>query len=207
MSHQKSDCPGFEPGDQHGPPSGPMRGWHRYRGGHGPGGEAPWGGPMGFGGPVGPWGRHSPRAKRGDVRSAILTLLAEKPMHGYQIIQELGERTGGAWRPSPGSVYPTLQLLEDEGLVTATERDGKRVFEITEAGTAVLAEQPDGAPPWEQFSKGMDPEAARLMRSMRQAGAAAMQALSAGSPEQRARVSDALDEARKRIYGILAEDA
>jgi DNA-binding PadR family transcriptional regulator len=162
---------------------------------------------MGFGGPGGPWGRRGPRAKRGDVRSAILTLLAESPMHGYQIIQELGERTGGAWRPSPGSVYPTLQLLEDEGLVAATERDGKRVFEITEAGTKAVADQPVTAPPWEQFSAGMDPQAARLMRSMQQAGAAAMQAMGAGSDEQRSRVADALDEARKKIYGVLAEDS
>src|SRR4030088_2746910 len=83
----------------------------------------PWGGPGGPGGPgggpwqgFGPFGR-GPRAGRGDVRAATLTLLGEGPMHGYQVIQELSERSGGMWRPSPGSVYPTLQLLEDEGLV------------------------------------------------------------------------------------------
>ena len=127
-------------------------------------------------------------------------------MHGYQIIQELSERSGGAWRPSPGSVYPTLQLLEDEGLVSATEREGKRVYEITEAGRTALTERNDATPPWEQFGD-VDDDSARLMRSMRQAGAAAMQAMGAGSADQRARVADALDEARKKIYAILAEDA
>jgi DNA-binding PadR family transcriptional regulator len=147
------------------------------------------------------------RARRGDIRSAVLTLLAEEPMHGYQIIQELGERSGGAWNPSPGSVYPTLQLLEDEGLVKATERDGKRVFEITDAGTKALAERKQDTPPWEQFGEGMSAEKMRLLSSMKQAGAAAMQVIGAGSPDQQTRVADALDEARKKIYGILAEDA
>jgi DNA-binding PadR family transcriptional regulator len=206
MPEHTNECPGHG-GHGHGGPG--MRGGHRFRGGHGPGSGpgGPWGPPMGFGGPGGPWGRRGPRARRGDVRGAILALLAEEPMHGYQIIQELGERSGGAWRPSAGSVYPTLQLLEDEGLVTASDRDGKRVFEITEAGTKALAERADAVPPWEQFGGNMEPEAARLMRSMQQAGAAAMQAMGAGSADQRARVADALDEARKKTYAILAEDS
>src|SRR5919106_4066578 len=90
------------------------------------------------------------RARRGDVRSAILTLLGEKPMHGYEMIQELEQRSGGRWRPSAGSIYPTLQLLEDEDLVRAEEVDGKRVFDLTEAGRARIAERSESAPPWEQ---------------------------------------------------------
>ncbi len=185
-------------GGAHGHP----RGWHKYRGGrHGGGG---WGGPpFGHGGP---WAR-GPRARRGDVRIAVLALLAESPMHGYQIIQELGERSGGQWRPSAGSVYPTLQLLEDEGLVSASEQDGKRVFELSDAGRKVLAERKDTTPPWEQMAGDVDDDDAKLMSSVRAAGAAAMQAFSAGSPEQRRKVAEVLDEARKRIYAILAEDA
>ena len=74
--------------------------------------------------------------RRGDIRTAVLAILAEEPGHGYDVIQRLEEKTAGAWRPSPGSVYPTLQLLEDEGLVRSVERDGKRVFEITDQGRA-----------------------------------------------------------------------
>src|SRR5712691_12502137 len=109
-------------GSRHGgPPFGP--------------GFGPWG--PGFGGPF--FGR-GPKVGRGDVRAAILALLAEdSPMHGYQVIQELTERSGGVWRPSPGSIYPTLQLLEDEGLVRSEEVEGKRVFHLTEAGTAEAA--------------------------------------------------------------------
>ena len=81
-----------------------------------------------------PWMGPGPRARRGDVRIAVLALLAEGPMHGYQIITELESRSGGVWRPSPGSVYPTLQLLEDEDLVTSQEVGGKRVYSITDAG-------------------------------------------------------------------------
>ena len=91
-----------------------------------------------FAGP--PWGGGR-RARRGDVRTALISLLADNPMHGYDLIRELEQRSGGAWRPSPGSIYPTLQLLEDEGLVTSEERDGKRVYTITDAGRAELEER------------------------------------------------------------------
>src|SRR5256885_5126748 len=100
----------------------------------------------------GPWMRHlrgsfgpprgPRRARRGDVRTAILALLDEKPAHGYDLIKELDERSGGMWQPSPGSVYPTLQLLEDQGLLTSEEVDGKRVYSITDQGPAELAERP-----------------------------------------------------------------
>src|SRR5438445_7205208 len=90
------------------------------------------------------------RRKRGDVRTAVLAVLAEQPGHGYEVIQSLEEKSGGAWRPSPGSIYPTLQLLEDEGLVRSEERDGKRVYEVTDAGREESAKRLEdaGGPPW-----------------------------------------------------------
>jgi DNA-binding PadR family transcriptional regulator len=135
---------------------------------------------------------------------AVLTLLAEEPMHGYQIIQELDARSGGRWRPSPGSVYPTLQLLEDEGLVTVEQREGKKVFAITDAGRAILAERA-GVPPWED----LDDEGevfATLREAAFQLGAAVMQVAHAGTDSQRQRVLELLIDARKKVYGILAED-
>src|SRR3954465_6595527 len=97
----------------------------------------------------GGWG--GPRMRRGQIRTALLAVLAEEPGHGYDVMQKLEDKTGGAWRPSPGSVYPTLQLLEDEGLVRSTERDGKRVFEITDEGRAEVTRRVDaaGGLPWE----------------------------------------------------------
>src|SRR4051795_1145557 len=92
-------------------------------------------------------GRGGPRARRGDIRAAILALLAERPMHGYEMIKELEQRTGGAWVPSAGASYPTLQLLEEEGRTAGEEVEGKRRFTLTEAGTATAAEREE-APPW-----------------------------------------------------------
>src|SRR6266567_4286449 len=114
---------------RHGGPFGPG-GPGGFGGGGFGGGFGGWGGPFGPGG----FGR-GPKVGRGDVRAAILVLLTEGPMHGYQVIHELTDRSGGMWRPSPGSVYPTLQLLEDEGLVRSEEVEGKRIFQLTEAGT------------------------------------------------------------------------
>src|SRR4249919_1877467 len=91
-------------------------------------------------------GRGGPRARRGDIRAAVLALLAERPMHGYEMIKELEERTKGAWVPSAGSIYPTLQLLEDEGLVAGEESDGKRRFTLTEAGAKANDEREGDAP-------------------------------------------------------------
>ena len=99
----------------------------------------------------GPWGPGR-RAQRGDIRTAVLDVLEEGPRHGYDVIRELVSRSGGRWRPSPGSVYPTLQLLEDEELVTGEEHDGKRVYALTDAGRAALKERRDRGdwnPPWE----------------------------------------------------------
>ena len=111
----------------------------------------------GFGSGFGPpmFGR-GPKRGRGDVRAAIIALLAEEPMHGYQIITELTERSGGVWRPSPGSVYPTLQALEDQGLVTADKAEGRRVFSLTDEGRAEAEAAGDGPAPWERAARGAD---------------------------------------------------
>jgi DNA-binding PadR family transcriptional regulator len=143
------------------------------------------------------------RARRGDVRSAILTLLGEKPMHGYEMIQQLEERTGGRWRPSAGSIYPTLQLLEDEGLVRAEDVEGKRVFSLTDEGAKRLAERSDSGPPWEQEEHDsprheLRSEAFRLRAALIQIGRA-------GDEKQVEQALAILSETRRRLYGLLAE--
>jgi DNA-binding PadR family transcriptional regulator len=143
--------------------------------------------------------------RRGDIRTAILAVLTEGPGHGYDVMQNLEDKTGGAWRPSPGSVYPTLQLLEDEGLVRSTERDGKRVFEITDAGRAESAERIEqaGGTPWELAGKG--PKRNRELRdSLGQLAMAFKQITMVGTPEQVDRGLAILDDARKQMYQILA---
>jgi DNA-binding PadR family transcriptional regulator len=139
------------------------------------------------------------------VRAAVLALLAERPMHGYEIIGEIAERTSGVWKPSPGSVYPTLQLLEDEGLVVGEELEGKRRFSLTDEGRAAVADQ-SGAPPWEKVTRGVDPEVLDLRKALGQTAMAVRQIGMAGSAEQRTRAVEVLTEARKKLYGILAED-
>lgn len=156
-----------------------------------------------FGGP--PW-RGGRRARRGDVRTGLLSLLADGSMHGYDLIRELEERSGGMWRPSPGSIYPTLQMLEDEGLVTGKEQDGKRVYSITDAGRAELEQRRqrgDDTEPWE-FGPARE-GFAQLKDSVFQLGAAAMQVARTGSSAQLKQAAEILAEARKKIYGILAE--
>jgi DNA-binding PadR family transcriptional regulator len=147
------------------------------------------------------------RARRGDVRLGLLTLLADKPMHGYDLIRELEERSGGAWRPSPGSIYPTLQLLEDEELVTGEERDGKRVYTITDAGRAELEERRERGgkqEPWEFGSLGEG--LGQLRDAGFQMAAAAMQVARTGTEAQRKQAAEILADARKKLYAILAED-
>ena len=146
-----------------------------------------------------------PRVGRGDVRAAVLALLAEEPMHGYQIISELTERSGGAWRPSPGSVYPTLSQLTDEGLVRAEETDGRRVFHLTDAGRAVVAERgSDTRAPWDAVHEELG---VRELRDLAFSLAGAVRQVAvAGTDAQRAAAAAALSEARRRIYRILAED-
>lgn len=175
-----------------------MTGHRRRR--RGPGGFGP--GPFGGFGPggFGP-GR---RVGRGDIRAAILALLAEEPMHGYQIMRELAERSGGVWRPSPGSVYPTLQQLEDEDLVEATAAEGKRVFQLTEAGRAVA--EAAGPAPWEAVRDEADEPLVALRDLAMQVMAATRQVAHAGSDEQVRRAQETLRATRRSLYGILAED-
>jgi DNA-binding PadR family transcriptional regulator len=163
-------------------------------------------GPFGPPGPPGPWkGRGRGRRGRGDVRAAILALLAERPMHGYEMIQELEARTGGVWRPSPGSVYPTLQLLEDEGLIAGEEAEGRRRFALTDAGRAE-AERQDQRAPWEQVTAGVAPAAWSLRDAIAQVAQASWSVGSAGTEAQQARALEILHDARRRLYAILAED-
>jgi DNA-binding PadR family transcriptional regulator len=158
----------------------------------------PWG-PMWAGG--GRW----PKARRGDIRAAILAVLAEQPRNGYQIIQEVAERSGGAWKPSPGSIYPTLQQLEDEGLVRAENDGGRRVYVLTEEGQAYVAEHPDEvAAPWAGMTEGTDED--NLKPLIGQVAAAIWQIAAVGTPEQQAKGREALSDLRRRLHAILAED-
>ncbi|WP_228981608.1 PadR family transcriptional regulator [Streptomyces sp. DH12] len=164
------------------------------------------GGP-GFGGPFGGRGRGGGRgrARRGDVRVSILALLKDRPMHGYEMIQEIAERSGGAWKPSPGSVYPTLQLLEDEGLIESRSEGGKKLFALTDSGRREAEAAPDA--PWEEAGKGIDWEA---MNEIRQAGFGLLEAFGqvwkTGSAEQRQKALTVINDARKRLYLILADE-
>ncbi|WP_208884697.1 PadR family transcriptional regulator [Streptomyces sp. PBH53] len=174
----------------------------------GPGGPGFGPGGPGFGpGPWGPRGRGGPRgrARRGDVRASILALLKDRPMHGYEMIQEIAERSGGAWKPSPGSVYPTLQLLEDEGLIASRSEGGKKLFALTDSGRAAAEEVADA--PWEEASRGVDWEA---LGEIRQAGFGLMEAFGqvwkTGSKEQREKALAVINDARKKLYLILADE-
>ena len=152
------------------------------------------------------YGRGGPRARRGDVRAAVLALLTERPMHGYEMIKEIEDRTGGIWRPSAGSIYPTLALLEDEGLVRSEESDGKRRFALTDEGRE-QAEGRSGSSPWEQVTAGVDPGEVRLREAFLALRAAVLQVGMAGSKDQAGRARDLLEETRKKVYAILAEDS
>jgi DNA-binding PadR family transcriptional regulator len=144
------------------------------------------------------------RMGRGDVRTAVLALLAEKPMHGYQIIQEIGERSGGTWKPSPGSVYPTLQLLADEGLIKAEESNGRKTYSLTDEGRAVA----DAAAPapWESQEPREHARTSALPKAGFELAQAATQVGRSGSPEQVAQAVSVLEEARRKLYSILAQD-
>ncbi|MEU5775204.1 PadR family transcriptional regulator [Streptomyces venezuelae] len=167
----------------------------------------------GFGGPAGPWGGGRGgrgggprgRARRGDVRASILALLKDRPMHGYEMIQEIAERSGGAWKPSPGSVYPTLQLLEDEGLISSASEGGKKLFSLTDAGREAAEEGPEA--PWEEAGRGVDWD---TLNEIRQAGFGLMEAFGqvwkTGSKEQREKALTVINDARKKLYLILADE-
>ncbi|ORV08313.1 PadR family transcriptional regulator [Mycobacterium celatum] len=170
--------------------------------GFGPGGFGFGFGPGARGGRRGGPGR---RGRRGDVRAAILVLLAERPMHGYEMIQEIAERSQDLWRPSPGSVYPTLQLLVDEGLIVGTESEGsKRLFQLTEEGRAA-AEKVE-TPPWDEIADGVDPSHLNLRAAVGQLFGAVAQSAHAASPEQQQRIIEIVNNARREIYTVLSED-
>ena len=178
-----------------------MAGRH-HRGRHRHGRRDFWfGGPMG---PGGPFGRG--RARRGDVRAALLTLLAEEPRNGYQLMQEIERRSEGVWRPSPGSVYPALQQLEDEGLVRADGSEGRKLFHLTDAGRAAAAEAGAEGAPWEAVSESVDEDAWELFGLARQIGMTLFQIAQTGTAEQIAAAREVLTNARRALYGILAED-
>jgi DNA-binding PadR family transcriptional regulator len=141
---------------------------------------------------------------RRGVRAAILAVLVDQPMHGYQVIQQLEQLSGGRWRPSAGSVYPTLQQLEDEGLVRSEEQDGRRVYTLTKSGEEAAAKSPLRKHPW--FDRGSDVRPTDLRRLAVQVIGAAIQVSRVGSEEAQARAREILIEARKRMYGLLAED-
>jgi DNA-binding PadR family transcriptional regulator len=188
----------------------------RKRGGPGPG---PWGpGPVRFEAGPGPWGPprmgrgfgvRGPRVRRGDVRAAILDLLAEgQPWNGYQLIQEIGARTQGVWRPSAGSVYPALQQLEDEGLITAEAgEDRRRNYTLTDAGrTYVEAHAEQLRSSWDAVTGSVDDAAFALHGLAKQVMMATMQVTQAGSPAQVQQASKILADTRKALYRILAAD-
>jgi DNA-binding PadR family transcriptional regulator len=184
-----------------------FRSIRQMRGG-GPFGGGPFGGPpFGGGGPFGGrQGRGRGRARRGEVRIALLLLLAEEPRNGYQLMQEIEERSGGRWRPSPGSVYPTLAQLEDEGLVRTSEVEGQRRFELTDAGRAHLETRAEEPAPWELSDEDGEHPLTELGPLVIQVGKAAWQVASAGDERQRARAIELLAETRRGLYRILAEE-
>src|SRR6516164_11065031 len=179
-------------------PGGPRRrgGWGA---GWGPGPEM-WFGRAKF--------MRGPRVKRGDVRAAALTLLAEEPRNGYQIIQEIGERSGGVWRPSPGSVYPALQQLEDEALIQAeTPEGGRRRYALTAEGQAYIAAHPDEvSAPWDVVARSVGADAIELRNLIGQLAIAAVQVAQVGSDAQVAQAHQILTGARRSLYRILAAD-
>ena len=173
------------------------------RGGFGPGGFGP-GGPRGFG-PGGP--RGGKRRKRGEIRDAILQLLTDRPMHGYEMIQEIEERSDSRWSPSPGSVYPMLQLLEDEGLISHAELEGRKVFSLTTPGTAHVQEHlADRTPPWEAQEGEAQAPHHRMFHAGGQMMLAARQVAQVGDEEQVDAAIAVLERARRDLYGILAGD-
>ncbi len=146
------------------------------------------------------------RARRGNIRTAIVTLLTERPMHGYEIMGEIAERSGGVWRPSPGSVYPTLQQLEDEGLVEPAESEsGRRVFQLTDTGKEEASAQ-TGPAPWDAVGAEGDDAVVELRELVMQVLAATRQVGQAGTARQISAAQDVLRSTRKSLYRLLAED-
>jgi DNA-binding PadR family transcriptional regulator len=204
---------GFSGKDWAGFFGGPRGGW--WPGAPGPGPRRGWGGPgrpggPGGRGPGGPGGPRRPKASRGDVRATILALLNEGPRTGYQIMSDAEERSRGAWRPSPGAVYPALQLLADEGLVIGDEAGGRRTYRLTEAGQQYVTANPEMARgAWEsmagtdEFGPGDLP---RLFGEAARLGAAIAQLAHAGTPDQIRAAERLIKRTRREVYELLAGD-
>jgi DNA-binding PadR family transcriptional regulator len=169
---------------------------HRHDQRHGPDR-----GPFGFGRGFGGRGQRA-MIRRGEIRPLILATLATRPMHGYEVIQELEAQSGGRWRPSAGSVYPTLQQLTDEGLLTSQETDGRRVYTLTDAGKAAAASAPTFGWPDSRDGRGND-----VRHLGRQVAEAAMQVQRVGSREAVIATEQILLDTRARLYGLLAADS
>jgi DNA-binding PadR family transcriptional regulator len=162
--------------------------------------RAMWGPPTRGPGPGGP------RARRGDVRAAALVLLDEEPRNGYQLMQEIEQRSEGHWRPSPGAVYPALAQLEDEGLIRVTEADGKKRFELTDEGKAHVEEHRDQlGTPWDTLRRDVPAGIADVRHVLPQLALAVEQVMRGGTEEQIAKAKEILDDARKAIYRLLAD--
>jgi DNA-binding PadR family transcriptional regulator len=186
--------------------------------GHGKHSGSGGGGASGSGGggfpPFGPWGSfpwnffRRPRAKRGDVRAAILSLLSEKSLNGYQIMQELEQRSRGSWRPSPGAVYPALQQLEDEGLVKTESLGGGRIYSLTETGRTYVGDHPDEfAAPWETGNHpACDDNVLGLFAELKHVATATLQVVHAGSTSQAREAQKILNQTRRSLYRLLADD-
>ena len=170
-------------------------------------GPPPW--LAGLFGMVQPEPPRGPRVKRGDVRAAILDVLAVEPLNGYQVIQQIAERTGGQWKPSPGSVYPTISQLEDEGLVVGDDERG-RTLRLTEAGETYVAEHPEElAAVWASFDEvpaEEGPDLSVLKNEIGQLMSATWQILTSGTDEQRRDAMAVLVETRRKLYGLLADE-
>ena len=165
---------------------------------------------LGFG-PGGHPGRRRGRrrgGRGGDVRAAALLLLAEQPAHGYQLIQEIAERSDGAWTPSPGSIYPVLQQLEDEGRIEFDRLDGRKTATLTADGTTYVEEHREElGTPWEDATRADDRTVAREAgEALKGLVVAWRQVMHTGTPAQQTRASAVLDDARRSMYGILAND-
>jgi DNA-binding PadR family transcriptional regulator len=184
-----------EPGRRVGP-RGEQHRPHGYRGHEGRGER---GGPGGRG----PGGRGRGRAQRGDIRTAILLLLTDQPMHGYQIMQAMSDRTGGAWQPSPGAIYPTIAQLEDEGLVTTQEEGGRRLVTLTPEGRAYVEER--SARLGDPFAVFADaPNRPDLRDPLHQLHAAVRQIEVGGDAAQLEAAAQTLAQTRRSLYLILA---
>ncbi|MFI9502855.1 PadR family transcriptional regulator [Nocardia sp. NPDC052566] len=193
-------------------PDGHEHGHRRRHGGrHGFGPEFGPGFGPGFGHGFGPqFGRgrgRGGRGRRGDVRAAVLLLLTERPMHGYELIQQIRERSDDLWRPSPGSIYPALAQLEDEGLVLIEKVSGRKTAKLTDAGTEYITEHRDElGDPWADVKEDVGAQAIDLRGLIGQLMGAVAQVAAVGNPEQAAKAAEVLTEARKALYRILAED-